>query len=102
MVECNDAKCPFHGTLSLRGAVFTGRVTSAKERKSAVVAIDYTRKVRKFERLEKKRSKLHCHVPSCIPIKEGDLVEVAECRKLARTKAHVITKVISTNAGTNS
>ncbi len=101
MTQCNDLKCPFHGTISLRGAVFTGRVISAKERKSAVVAIDYTRKVRKFERLEKKRSKLHCHVPSCITIKEGDLVEVNECRKLSRTKAHVITKVIS-NAGINS
>lgn len=102
MTNCNDAKCPFHGSISLRGALFTGKVISAKERKSAVVAIDYTRKVRKYERLEKRRSKLHCHVPSCLLVKEGDVVEVSECRKLSKTKAHVITKVITQNAGINS
>ena len=74
--------------------MFTGKVISAKEKKSCVVAIDYTRKVRKYERLEKRRSKLHCHVPTCISVKEGDLVEVSECRKLSKTKAHVVTKVI--------
>ncbi len=94
MNQCNDDKCPVHGTLSLRGATFTGKVISAKERKSAVVGIDYTRKVRKYERLEKRRSKLHCHVPTCVTVKEGDVVEVVECRKLSRTKAHVITKVL--------
>lgn len=100
MVQCNDDKCPFHGSLRLRGAVFIGKVISAKERKSAVVAIDYTRKVRKFERLEKRRSKLHCHIPSCIILKEGDIVEVSECRRLSKTKAHVVTKVLS-NASIN-
>ncbi len=100
-MQCIDEKCPFHGLLSLRGAVFTGKVISAREKKSAVVAIDYTRKVRKFERLEKRRSKLHCHVPSCISVKEGDLVQVSECRKLSKTKAHVVTKVLS-NAGASS
>lgn len=98
MTQCNDVKCPTHGSLSLRGAVFIGKVISAKERKSAVIAIDYTRKVRKFERLEKKRSKLHCHVPSCLAVKEGDLVEIAECRKLSKTKSHVVTKVLSNAA----
>ncbi len=95
MDKCTDKKCPFHGSLRLRGAVFRGKVLSAKERKSAVVGIDYTRKVRKYQRLEKRRSKLHCHVPPCISVKEGDRVEVSECRKLSKTKAHVITKVIS-------
>ena len=94
MTQCNDVKCPFHGTLRMRGAVFIGKVISAKERKSAVVAIDYTRKVRKYERLEKRRSKLHCHVPSCMEVKEGDTVEVAECRKLSKTKSHVVIKVV--------
>ena len=99
--QCNDLKCQTHGDLSIRGATFTGKVISARERKSCVVAIDYTRRVRKYERLEKRRSKLHCHVPSCITVKEGDLVEVAECRKLSRTKSHVVTKVL-TNASNSS
>ncbi len=100
MTQCNDDKCQTHGTLSLRGSTFSGIVISAKEKKSAVVAIDYTRKVRKYERLEKRRSKIHCHVPSCITVKEGDTVEVSECRKLSKTKAHVITKVISNASNT--
>ena len=91
---CNDKKCPHHGSLNLRGATFVGTVVSAKERHSAVVAVDYTRKVRKYERLEKRRSKLHVHVPPCTPVKEGDFVEVSECRKLSKTKAHVVTKIL--------
>lgn len=94
MTQCNDKKCPTHGSLSLRGSIFTGKVISTRAKKSAVVAIDYTRQVRKYERLEKKRSKIHCHVPSCIVVNEGDLVEITECRKLSKTKAHVVTKVL--------
>ncbi len=101
MVECNDKKCPFHGKLSLRGATFFGKVISAKEKRSAVVAINYTRTVRKYQRLEKRRSKLHCHLPACIAVKEGDNVEVSECRKLSKTKSHVITKVMK-NASASS
>src|SRR3989338_6367689 len=91
MKESNcGIKCPTHGTLSTRGMIFTGKVASCKTKNTAVVTIDYTRKVPKYERLEKRRSKIHVHVPNCVELKDGDTVRVSECRKLSKTKSHVV------------
>ncbi|MGC8851180.1 MAG: 30S ribosomal protein S17, partial [Candidatus Micrarchaeia archaeon] len=54
--------------------------------------IDYQRKVPKYERFEKRRSRIHVHVPECMNVKEGDRVLIGECRKLSKTKAHVVIK----------
>ncbi|MEW5955327.1 MAG: 30S ribosomal protein S17 [Candidatus Micrarchaeota archaeon] len=90
--QCSDPRCPTHGGLTIRGTVARARVVSAKERKSAVVEIPRVHKVRKYERYEKRRSRIHVHVPECISVKEGDAVEIGECRKLSKTKAHVVIK----------
>jgi small subunit ribosomal protein S17 len=92
MVECKDSKCPIHGSLRTRGAVFEGRVVSAKTRKTVVVEIPRLHRVRKYERLEKRKSKLHAYLPDCMKVKEGEMVRVAECRKLSKTKSHVVVK----------
>ncbi len=92
MAECKDPKCPIHGSLRTRGAVFEGKVVSAKTRKTAVVEIPSLHRVRKYERLEKRRSKIHAHVPECMRVREGDFVRIAECRKLSKTKSHVVVK----------
>lgn len=89
---CNDPRCPNHGGLKVRGFIREAKVVSAKERQSAVVQIDYIRKVPKYERYEKRRSRLHVHVPRCMTVKEGDNVLIGECRKLSKTKSHVIIK----------
>lgn len=94
-VSCNDARCPMHGGLKTRGAVRNGAVESLKARKTAVIKLSYIRKVPKYERTEKRRGKIHAHVPECLHLKVGDAVEFAECRKLSKTKAHVVTKVLA-------
>jgi len=80
--------------ISTRGMIFTGAVVSRKADKTAVVSIDYLRKVPKFERVEKRRTKLHVHVPDGMEVKEGDSVKFVECRKLSKTKSHVVTEVL--------
>ncbi|MFA5246423.1 MAG: 30S ribosomal protein S17 [Candidatus Micrarchaeia archaeon] len=80
--------------ISTRGMIFAGKVVSTKAPKTAVVAIDYLRKVPKFERVEKRRTKLHVHVPDGMEVKEGDTVKFVECRKLSKTKSHVVTEVL--------
>lgn len=80
--------------ISARGAVMSGIVVSTKAKKTAVVQVDYTRKVSKYGRLEKRRSKIHVHVPDGIEVKEGDTVDFSECRKISKTKSHVVTKVL--------
>ncbi|MBI5229159.1 30S ribosomal protein S17 [Candidatus Micrarchaeota archaeon] len=89
---CNDKNCPRHGHLKIRGAVRTGVVVSTKAKKTAVVEIHYLRKVPKFERLEKRKSKIHAHVPDCIKVREGETVRIGECRKISKTKSHVVIK----------
>ncbi|MFH0972314.1 MAG: 30S ribosomal protein S17 [Candidatus Micrarchaeota archaeon] len=88
--ECTDERCPKHGSLRTRGRIFEGKVVSTKAKKTAVVEIQYLRKVQKYERYEKRRSKIHVHIPDCNTVKEGDTIKLMECRKISKTKAFVI------------
>jgi len=92
LAECNSKNCPVHGNLRTRGMVFEGRVVSAKSKNTAVIEVSRLHKVRKYERLEKRRSRIHIHVPPCMQVKEGEVVKAAECRKISKTKSHVLIK----------
>ena len=92
--ECDDPNCPFHGNLSVRGQLLEGRVISSKMEKTAVVQREFTRRSSKYVRHERRRSKIHTHNPPCIDAKEGDVVKIAGCRPLSKTKSFVIIQVI--------
>jgi small subunit ribosomal protein S17 len=83
------------GSIRTRGAVRQGKVVSTKASKTAVVVIESARAVPKYERFEKTRSKIHAHIPDGVAVKEGDEVEFAECRRVSKTKAHVVTRVVN-------
>jgi small subunit ribosomal protein S17 len=85
-----------HGGLKTRGAVKEGVVKNAKSKKTIVVEIPMLRRVAKYERFEKRRSKIHAHVPECLlgKVLVGSKVRIDECRKLSKTKAFVVTKVL--------
>ena len=72
--SCADVKCPFHGNLSTRGRQFMGTVTSTKTRKTAIVEFERLHFLKKYERYEKRRTKLKAHNPECINAKDGDIV----------------------------
>ena len=91
--ECTDPNCPFHGALSVRGQILDGTVVSTKMDKTVVVQREYFKRNIKYDRYEKRRSKLHAHNPPCINAKEGDKVVIAECRPLSKTKNFVIVEV---------
>ncbi|MHC1631361.1 MAG: 30S ribosomal protein S17 [Methanotrichaceae archaeon] len=91
---CDDPKCPFHGTLPVRGQVFDGVVVSDKMTDTVVVLRKFERKNSKYERYEKRRSKIHAHSPPCLNVKMGDVVKVAECRPLSKTKSFVVVEVV--------
>jgi small subunit ribosomal protein S17 len=88
--KCNDVNCPFHGGLSVRGRMFVGKVKSAKAQNTAVVAWERQHYIPKYERYEKRMSKVQAHIPKCLEIKEGDTVKIAECRPLSKTKHFVV------------
>lgn len=93
-MECNDPRCPIHGGVSTRGVQLSGRVVSAKAKKTAIVEIDYTRYKYKYERYLRKRSRIPAHNPECINAKEGNLVNIAETRRLSKTKSFAIIKIV--------
>lgn len=93
--ECHDKKCPFHGEVKIRGQVILGEVESASMLHSAVITRDYKRPMRKYERKVSRSSKYHAHVPECISVKPGDMVKIAECRKLAKTISFVVVEKVN-------
>ena len=76
--------------LSIRGGTFVGTVESTKMQKSATVRWEYANKVPKYERYERRNTKITTHVPESLDISKGDKVRVAETRPISKTKAHVI------------
>lgn len=92
--ECNDVNCPFHGTLPVRGQVITGKVVSDRMQGSVVVSRDYLHYVKKYKRYEKRSSRIHAHHSPCIDLRVGDLVKIAECRPISKTKNFVVVEVL--------
>ncbi|MEM0359796.1 MAG: 30S ribosomal protein S17 [Candidatus Diapherotrites archaeon] len=95
MNECNDSKCPIHGTTRVRGQSFKGKVISAKPTRTVTVERTIIRFVPKFERYKKTRSRVHAHNPPCINAKEGDTVIIGETRRLSKTKNFAVLKIVS-------
>jgi small subunit ribosomal protein S17 len=92
--KCNDKNCPFHGSLRVRGRQFKGVVISSKMHNTATVEWTRTEYLPKYERYEKKRSKIKAHNPKCINASEGDIVKICGCRPLSKTKNFVIVEKI--------
>ncbi|MBD3361947.1 30S ribosomal protein S17 [Candidatus Woesearchaeota archaeon] len=92
--KCNDFHCPVHGSLHFRGRSFTGTVLSTKMQKTAIVQWESRGLLPKFERYEKRKSKVKAHNPACLGVKKGDIVEIKECRPLSKTKHFIIIKKI--------
>jgi small subunit ribosomal protein S17 len=78
--------------IKLHGRTFTGTVLKAKAHKSAIVTWTRVQLIRKYERYEKRRTKLNVH--NVIGAKEGDIVRINECRPLSKTKHFIITEII--------
>ena len=91
--KCDDPNCPFHGSLPVRGQILEGIVTSDKAERTITVERSFYKFIRKFERYEKRKSKIHAHKPDCIDLNVGDAVKIAECRPLSKTKHFVVIEV---------
>ncbi|QIW23283.1 30S ribosomal protein S17 [Sulfolobus sp. S-194] len=87
---CDDVNCPFHGTLRVRGIILEGRLIRHRAEKTGVVERDYLFYDTKYKRYERRRSRIHVHIPPCLDIKEGDNVIIAECRPIAKSVSFVV------------
>jgi small subunit ribosomal protein S17 len=93
MVTCKDKKCFKHGDVKLRGGTIEGVVVSDKGRKTVIVERPLVKYISKYERFARRNSRIAAHNPDCISAKEGDIVKIAECRKLSRTKAWSVVEI---------
>ncbi len=91
---CEDKNCPFHGNLKLRGKRFTGKVVSDRMQNSVTVEWTGWKKIPKYERYTRTRTRIKAHNPACINASEGDLVRIAECRPLSKSKNCVVIEVL--------
>ena len=70
-----------------------GRVVSDKMQKTVTVLIERRVKHPMYDKIIVRSSKYHAHNEND-EAKAGDLVEIQECRPLAKTKAWVVTKLL--------
>jgi len=92
--KCDDKKCYRHAGLSVRGERLEGKVVSTKGKNTVVIERDRTKFFPKYQRWAKERSHMMAHNPPCIAAKLGDIVAVAETKKLSKTKAWTVLEVV--------
>ncbi len=87
---CNDKHCPFHSGFKLRKKAFTGIIIKKDFHKTATIELNRLYKLRKYERFEKRRTRLKVHNPPCIDAQINDVVTAYESRPISKTKNFVI------------
>jgi len=88
--KCEDVNCPKHGKLRVYGGIIEGVVVSDKPKNTVIIERHYLNFVPKYERYERRKTRLAVHKPPCIDVHTGDTVIVGKCRKVSKTKAHVV------------
>ena len=71
----------------------TGVVASDKGNKTIKVVVNYQTRHPKYGKYLKRRTILHAHDEKN-DAKEGDTVEIAECRPLSKTKHHRLLRIV--------
>jgi small subunit ribosomal protein S17 len=88
------------GAISTRGHTKRGTVVSDRSKKTVVVESDALEYFPKYRRYARSKSRVHAHNPDSVGAKLGDEVEIAECRKISKTKAWIVTRIIAKASGT--
>jgi len=92
---CTDVHCPFHGSLSIRGKLFDGKVTGSKAKQTITLQKESAIYFSKFKRYARGKSTIHAHVPNCMDVESGDHVLTAECRPISKSVSYVVVEVRS-------
>jgi small subunit ribosomal protein S17 len=88
--------------IRLHGKEFVGTVISDKAHKTVTVEWELRRLVSKYERYEKRYSRVYAHNPVTINARTGDTVRVQETRPLSKTKNFVVVEILARTTGTGA
>jgi small subunit ribosomal protein S17 len=91
--EVNAATSPQPASDAKNRRKLVGRVVSNKMQKTVVVQVERRVKHPSFGKIITRSSKYHAHVATGA-FQEGDLVEIAECRPISKTKAWTVTRLV--------
>lgn len=91
---CNDPNCFKHGSLKVRGGRLEGKVVSDKGKRTVIVERDITKRLTKYKRYAKEKSRTPAHKPDCMEVSVGDIVAIGETRKISKTKAWTVLEVV--------
>ncbi|MFA4983220.1 MAG: 30S ribosomal protein S17 [Candidatus Micrarchaeia archaeon] len=81
------------GPIVARGHTRLGIVVSDRSKRTVIVEWDSLESFPKYRRFARSKSRLPVHNPDAIGAKLGDEVEIAECRKISKTKAWTVVRV---------
>jgi len=90
---CKDKHCPFHSELSTHGRIFDGIIIKKNVHKTANISWNRQIYLQKYERYEKKRTRVKAHIPECLSVDVGTKVRIMECAPISKTKHFVIVGV---------
>lgn len=85
--------------LSQRGFIISGVVVSDRAKRTVIVQRDMIRYLPKYRRYARTISKVAAHNPDEIGAHTGDLVEIAECRRISKTKAWMVKQILVRGKG---
>jgi len=77
-----------------RGRILVGKVIKKDISKTATIRVEHIHFIKKYERQEKRRSKIRVHNPENINANIGDTVKIQETRPLSKTKHFIIIEII--------
>ena len=84
-------------TIATRGRRFTGPIKSTRMARTAVFEVERRTYIPKYERYEKRRTRLKVHIPEGMDVHDGDIVVVQETRPISKTKHFTIVENLTQN-----
>ena len=80
-----DKKCPWTGSVNIRGKLITGVVKTTKMKNTVIIRKDYLHYIKKYNRFEKRHKNTPVHVSPAFRLKQGDEILAGQCRPISKT-----------------
>merc|ERR1712054_21102 len=94
-----DKKCPWTGSVNIRGKMISGVIQKAKMKNTVIIRKDYLHYIKKYQRFEKRHKNTPVHVSPAFRIKVGDEILAGQCRPLSKTVRFNVLKVLRSAGG---